>query len=121
MPNDEIEQDRLDLYHHIFLMLLGGRLYTAPLDKLALHRILDVATGTGIWAVDIADRHPEAEVVGNDINPIQPSWVPPNVKFEVDDVEDVWTYRNEYFDYIHMRSLCGSIADWKRLLKDAYR
>jgi len=121
MPNDEIEQDRLDLYHHIFLMFLGGRLYTAPLDTIQLSRILDVGTGTGIWAVDIADMHPEAEVVGNDLNPIQPSWVPSNVKFEVDDVEEEWTYKDNYFDYIHMRSLCGSIANWERLLRNAYR
>lgn len=29
---------------------------------------------------DFADEHPQAEVIGTDISPIQPSWVPPNVK-----------------------------------------
>ena len=53
MPNDEGEQDRLDLYHHMFLLLLGGDLYTAPLDK--PQRVLDVGTGTGIWAIDFAE------------------------------------------------------------------
>lgn len=119
MPNDEPEQSRLDLYHHIFLMILGGQLYTAPLDH--PQRVLDVGTGTGIWAVDFADMHPEAEVVGNDISPIQPSWVPGNLKFEVDDVEEDWTYEDGYFDYIHMRSLSGSIVDWPNLLKNAVK
>lgn len=53
MPNDEAEQDRLDMYHHIFLSLLGGKLYTAPLEN--PHRVLDVGTGTGIWAIDFAE------------------------------------------------------------------
>ena len=53
MPNDEGEQDRLDLYHHMFLLILGGDLYTAPLNK--PQHVLDVGTGTGIWAIDFAE------------------------------------------------------------------
>ena len=53
MPNDETEQNRLDLYHHIFLLLLGGKLYTAPLDCPQV--VLDVGTGTGLWAIDFAE------------------------------------------------------------------
>lgn len=45
LPNDEIEQDRLDLTHHILALLLGGHLYKAPLSE--PHRILDIGTGTG--------------------------------------------------------------------------
>lgn len=29
---------------------------------------------------DFADDHPEANVIGTDISPIQPKWVPPNLK-----------------------------------------
>lgn len=29
---------------------------------------------------DFADEHPGAEVIGTDISPIQPKWVPPNLK-----------------------------------------
>ncbi|KAF8465346.1 S-adenosyl-L-methionine-dependent methyltransferase [Kalaharituber pfeilii] len=118
MPNDEAEQERLDLYHHIFLSLLGGKLYTAPLDH--PQRVLDVGTGTGLWAIDFADEHEEAEVIGTDLSPIQPSWVPPNVRFEVDDMEEDWNFPNNYFDYIHMRSMSGSFADWDRVLQQAY-
>ena len=53
MPNDENEQARLDLYHHMFLQLLGGKLYSAPLDN--PQRVLDVGTGTGIWAMEFAE------------------------------------------------------------------
>lgn len=49
--------------------------------------MLDLGTGTGIWAIDVADEFPNTEVVANDLSPIQPPNVPVNVRFEVDDVE----------------------------------
>lgn len=78
LPNDEDEQDRLDLLHHIFLMLLDGKLYASPVAS-DPQRVLDIGTGTGIWALDFGDEYPGSEVVGTDLSPIQPSWVPPNV------------------------------------------
>jgi len=119
MPNDETEQDRLDLYHHIFLSLLGGKLGTAPVKD--LHKVLDVGTGTGIWAIDFADQHPEAEIIGVDISPMQPTWVPPNLKFEIDDMEEEWTFPNDNFDYIHIRCLSGCFQDWDTVLRHAFK
>jgi len=40
--------------HHIFGLILRGRLFRAPIDG-DLHRILDFGTGTGIWAIDVAE------------------------------------------------------------------
>lgn len=57
--------DRLDMHHEVFLMLLNGRLHLAPLDD--PQRILDIGTGTGIWAIDMADKYPSAEVIGTDL------------------------------------------------------
>lgn len=45
--------------------------------------------------------------------------VPPNVVFEVDDVEAEWPERAP-FDFIHSRYMCGSIVDWPRLAKQAF-
>ena len=71
--------------------------------------------------MDFADMFPSAEVIGNDISPIQPSWVPPNCKFVVDDLEAEWVYpSNAKFDYIHGRGLAGSIGDWKKFYKQCY-
>ncbi len=67
-PNDETEKDRLDLNHHIWQMTFDGKLYTANIPKgKVLHRVLDVGTGTGIWAIDFADAHPESTVLGVDL------------------------------------------------------
>jgi SAM-dependent methyltransferase len=47
--------------------------------------------------------------------------VPPNLRFQIDDAESEWTFPlNEPFDYIRLRSMGGSIADWPRLFKQAY-
>jgi methylase of polypeptide subunit release factors len=44
----------MDLVHHIYSLLLDGKLYLAPVGK-SLQRILDLGTGTGIWAMDAAE------------------------------------------------------------------
>ncbi|KAL4973076.1 S-adenosyl-L-methionine-dependent methyltransferase [Aspergillus desertorum] len=69
-PNDEREQDRLDMLHNMFRLVLHGK-------------------------------------------------VPPNVVFEVDDVESEWPSRAP-FDFIHSRYMCGSIEDWPRLTQQAH-
>lgn len=55
----------MDMHHEIMLLLLNGQLHKVPLET--PHRILDVGTGTGIWAVDVADQYPMAEVIGMDL------------------------------------------------------
>ncbi|PLB34265.1 class I SAM-dependent methyltransferase [Aspergillus candidus] len=123
IPNDEEEQDRLALMHHLFKLITGGDLYRAPIRALREpRRILDIGTGTGAWALEIAEDFPRADVIGTDLSPIQPNWAPPNCTFHVDDAESDWTFApDEAFDYIHARSLGGGIADWQQLLRQAYQ
>jgi trans-aconitate methyltransferase len=46
--------------------------------------------------------------------------VPPNVRFEIDDAESDWTFSPNSFDFIHARTLTGSISDWDTFLKRIY-
>ncbi|TVY83055.1 Secondary metabolism regulator laeA [Lachnellula suecica] len=119
LPNDEEEQARLDLQHHIYLLCSGGVLHRAPLQN--PQSVLDIGTGTGIWAIEFADEFPGAWVIGTDLSPIQPGFVPPNVKFYVDDFEQPWDFPEiGKFDYIHWRSLSGSTGDWAKLYGQAF-
>ncbi|KIW07046.1 uncharacterized protein PV09_01938 [Verruconis gallopava] len=118
-PNDEEAQDNLDLFHHIFALSLGGRLHLAPLDN--PQRVLDIGTGTGIWAIEFGDTYPSAHVIATDLSPIQPDLVPPNVEFQIDDFTEEWTFKPSSFDFIHARSLYGCVADYQALYAEVLK
>lgn len=82
-PNDEKELERLgtyeplvillqsvfltngvDLTHSMCLLVTDNKLGVAPPCQpgSTVGRVLDIGTGTGIWALDFGDEHPEAEV-----------------------------------------------------------
>lgn len=119
LPNDERELERLDVAHQLFIRTFGGRIYLAPLEEDKLQRILDIGTGTGALAIDLADTFPAAQVIGCDLSPTQTTWIPPNLKFEVDDIEKDWAYPFK-FDYIVSRYMASSITGWPRLVEQAY-
>lgn len=52
-PNDRTEQDHMDLVHHVYRLLLDGKLCRAPIPD-NVQRILDLSTGTGVWAMNFA-------------------------------------------------------------------
>ncbi|KAG6075126.1 hypothetical protein E4U16_003585 [Claviceps sp. LM84 group G4] len=120
-PNDDQQLESDELNHHYLKILLDDQLFLAPLEKDKIHRVLDVGTGSGIWAIEFADLFPNASVTGTDLSPCQPQWVPPNVHFEIDDATLEWTWNANHFDFIHIRYLVGGIQDWKALFQEAYR
>ncbi|GJC88069.1 secondary metabolism regulator LAE1 [Colletotrichum liriopes] len=94
-----------------------GRTYTQKTDYWGPN---DEKQSDGLDLADFADDFPSAEVTGIDISPIQPGWVPPNCKFQVDDSEEDWTWAAEYFDYIHARHLEACVSDWPKLYSQAF-
>ncbi|KAI1080134.1 S-adenosyl-L-methionine-dependent methyltransferase [Whalleya microplaca] len=119
-PNDEQQMQSVDITHHYLMILLEDKLFLAPIKE-DVEKVLDVGTGTGIWAIDFADQFPHAEVIGTDLSPTQPLWVPPNVKFEIDDCTQPWTWAEDSFDFVHMRYLFGAIPDWTAVFREALR
>lgn len=69
----------------------------------------------------MADMFPSAEVIGTDLSPTQPQWVPPNCKFEIDDCAAEWTFQEASFDFIHVRGLFGCIRDWPAFYREVYK
>jgi hypothetical protein len=66
----------------------------------------------------MGDEFPNAEVQATDLSPIQPSSVPENVHFFIDDAsEEDWALPPEYFDYIHTRALLGSFSDFRDIIR----
>ncbi|KAG6150504.1 hypothetical protein E4U37_006046 [Claviceps purpurea] len=117
IPNDEMEQNREDMKHAMVMMLTENRLFLSPVGDHP-QKILDIGTGTGIWAIQVGDRYPSAKVRGIDIAPIQPEWVPPNVSFLVDDCELDWIERD--VDLAHFRFMIVVLKNPSKVLGHAY-
>ncbi|KAK1460716.1 hypothetical protein CCUS01_08821 [Colletotrichum cuscutae] len=134
-PNDARESDRLDQQHEIFIYTLDGKLGLAPPCKpdSKVGRVLDVGTGTGLCGpsplqpLNLLDMTIRAsnilslrfQILGIDLSAPQQEFVPPNVRFEIDDIEEEWTY-SEPFNYIHSRFMNASVANWKEYLNKCY-
>ncbi|KAI1169762.1 UMTA methyltransferase family protein [Nemania sp. FL0916] len=65
---DFLDNTRINLMHHFWTKIFGYNLHPhIPCDKPGL-RIADVATGTGIWLLDVHDQLKEAQLDGLDIS-----------------------------------------------------
>jgi SAM-dependent methyltransferase len=130
ISQDANEDERLRLQHELYKLCLDGRLHDVKLpieDEQEGNRrgggekfhILDVGSGNGLWAVDVARRYPSADVLGIDISSAMlPKDVPANLTFEIADVAEPWPPR--LYDFIHIRNLAGGgVRDWDRLLTEA--
>ncbi|KAI1137223.1 methyltransferase LaeA [Hypoxylon sp. FL0543] len=125
-PMDEEEMDRMDMFHKFFLVTRGDSAHYGGLCQRPLPpqpRILDLGCGTGIWVIDMADRHQgRASILGWDLSLIQPLRIPPGVEFQRRDIEDPWIGVEEgSFDLIHMKMLAGSIENWGALYSKILR
>lgn len=121
MPNDEAELTRLTIIHQIYLILLDGRLTTAPLTAHA-PRILDVGTGPGDWAIEMSAQHPGATIIASDLGVFDSGLGHlslPNIDFQLADAQSEWTF-HEPFDLIHVRGLSGAFQDWRAIYNQSF-
>src|SRR5579884_281287 len=110
LPRDMEEINRLDFQHYMLRFAFQG-LYAAPIGAPA--SILDVGTGTGRWAIEMAELFPAARVVGLDVNPPPPDerasrgvdMRPPNYQFTPGNILEGLPFPDGAFDFVHMRLL----------------
>lgn len=123
------ETIRLTAQHHCMVERQGWLLHpeiASSIKSIPNPQIADVATGTGVWAVELAEEMPEADVYALDVSEQQypPSWTwPVNTHFGVLDVlaEVPEEYRQK-FDVIHVRLLLGAgPAVDKQIFIDCFR
>jgi ubiquinone/menaquinone biosynthesis C-methylase UbiE len=116
LPRDMEEVNRLDFQHYVLRYAFQG-LYAVPLRN--PRDILDVGTGTGRWAREMAQLFPRAKVVGLDITPPQSDEVastgvgfdlrPPNYSFVAGNLLEGLPFPDASFDFVHMRLLTFAI------------
>jgi ubiquinone/menaquinone biosynthesis C-methylase UbiE len=115
MPYDVEELNRLDFQHYMLRAVLHGN-YAAPIVN--PKNVLDVGTGTGRWAREVAAAFPDANVIGIDINlpPVDDAALgkidtlrPPNYTFAPGNILEGLNFPDGSFDFVHQRALFAAI------------
>ncbi|CAM1504356.1 Fc.00g019470.m01.CDS01 [Cosmosporella sp. VM-42] len=119
LPNDIGEQHREDMTHALMVELADGKLFLSDIGDCP-QKIIDVGTGTGTWAIDVADLCPSASVFGTDLSPIQAKYLPTNVRMFVEDCEQQEWGHGSGFDLVHFRGVAGFLRDIDVVLATAY-
>lgn len=107
----------IDIQHKLWYLLLRKQLYKAPITNPKY--VLDIGTGTGIWAIQFARQHPQAQVVGTDLSLIQPAKCPPNCTFIREDIEEDWIHEHAY-DYVHWRLMVTAFNDHRAIIQKVF-
>ncbi|KIM25768.1 hypothetical protein M408DRAFT_203865 [Serendipita vermifera MAFF 305830] len=125
LPADETEFWRLDKQHTAFLVGLG-ELYPCPdvVERVLAPRpgetieVVDLGCGTGTWALSMAKRFPHAQVLGIDVspNPLNPTLLTANIRFEVEDINTGLAHYANRFDLVHMRCVGGGLLDYTQAI-----
>jgi len=120
-PHDEVSEENEMAMHEMCLLLLDDRYYLSPIDESSLRCIADIGTGHGLWAEGVAEKYPDAQVVGMDLTPHARN-VHPNCSFILADATEEWVLDdpNMKFDLVHIRSLFGGVRDWPALYKNCF-
>ncbi|CAO3648251.1 unnamed protein product [Mucor hiemalis] len=86
--------------------------------------IVDVGTGNGIWALEIASEQLDCKVIGLDIRPpSEGQGKPKNLRYHEADITEVWPLESESVDYIFQRSMGQTIQkdQWGHVLSEMLR
>uniref|UniRef100_UPI0035E3FEE8 class I SAM-dependent methyltransferase n=1 Tax=Thermogemmatispora sp. TaxID=1968838 RepID=UPI0035E3FEE8 len=123
LPKDPLEDQRLNYQHHALYRTLSNH-YLAPLLPEQTRTILDVGTGTGIWAFEMQARFPHALIVGVDVS-LQslPQPVPPTCVFVQANVLEGLPFPSGQFCYTHQRLLVAAIPAraWPTVIQELVR
>lgn len=114
LNRDFTASTRLNCQHYMWQQELQFTLHCTVPKPGSGARIADVATGTGVWLLEVARQYPEVNCLGLDISTAQcppKSWLPSNIDFKP------WSFLEEapeelrgVFDIVHIR-LIGIVIE----------
>ncbi|KAJ4289302.1 hypothetical protein N0V88_007053 [Collariella sp. IMI 366227] len=99
--------------------ILHGRTYHHEVGEAEAWEPNDEQHAESMDMQDFADRYTNAQVTGTDVSAMQPTWLPPNCQFIVDDANLPWAF-SKGFDFIHARMMNGTITDWAKFYREAF-
>ncbi|HZR43591.1 MAG TPA: methyltransferase domain-containing protein [Ktedonobacteraceae bacterium] len=123
------EMARLTKQGHLLTERMG--VMPASVDLTKVHTVLDIGCGPGEWALDVAQQHPDCQVIGIDISEVMTgsarAWAQhrqiANAHFRVMDARKPLDFPDASFDLIHGRLLFGFLTTetWPQLFQECYR
>ncbi|KAG8701072.1 hypothetical protein FRC09_005575 [Ceratobasidium sp. 395] len=126
-PADEIEARRQEMQHVALKALVRGN-YIGPVQQVlkprtdgTRPRILDMRTGDGTWAQEMATEFPHCDITSVDIAPMTTHAPRPNISFEIYDLYAGVAEPDESFDYVSCRHLQLIVKEYDRLIFDLHR
>ncbi len=124
------EMTRLRIQDMMVTKVMGG-LFIEPLDVSQPRRILDIACGPGGWALEVAYKYPDCEVIGVDISQLMIAYANTqadvqeldNVNFHVMNVLQPLQFDDNSFDVVNARFLTFFMLKeaWQPLVREMVR
>lgn len=122
LPKDSLEDERLRFQHYALHHAFSNH-YLAPLSP-ETRTILDVGSGTGIWAMDMAKEFPQSQIIGVDIALSSlPHILPDTCLFSQADILQGLPFPDQQFDFAHQRLLVFAIPAlrWPDVVRELVR
>lgn len=122
LPRGGTEPARLDVQHYAICEAIGTH-FLAPIGE--PDRVLDVGSGTGQWAYDIAGLYGHAQVVGLDLVEQQTELhrPPSNFVFVRGNALQGLPFEDATFGFVHQRLLVSGVPvrEWASLMSELVR
>ncbi|EMC93803.1 hypothetical protein BAUCODRAFT_44490, partial [Baudoinia panamericana UAMH 10762] len=110
------EYQWLNFQHEAIRQIMHGTLIHSRIQS--PRKILDIGCGTGAVSVHLAERFPNAEVVGIDISPVPDVHArPSNLSYRQGNILDL----PGEWNFIFSRLLLAGMHDWPRYVGTMYR
>ncbi|KAG9030908.1 hypothetical protein FRB95_003418 [Tulasnella sp. JGI-2019a] len=128
LPADRREMERLNIQHRLLKQLLNGNIF-GPMAALLVDvpgrekRVVDLGSGSGIWAEEMALAFPHVKFIGIDLVPTATQYPPSNAQFECYDflAGPGLRCRDASIDAIHARCITSGVNDYARLAQESLR
>ncbi|KAG8911011.1 hypothetical protein FRC01_005981, partial [Tulasnella sp. 417] len=131
LPTDRKEHNRLDFQHEIMRLLLDDSIYPNPdvvdnaltAEANPTPNIVDLGTGSGVWAMEMARKFPHSKVLACDI--VLPEYpkesIPSNCCFEFLNINKDMEKLQPIFDVVHWRLVEPATVDSDLFFYDVAR
>jgi SAM-dependent methyltransferase len=130
-PESAEEMVRLIYQDACFTQGMGGFFAERANDFSGIERVLDIGCGPGEWVRDLAEAHPQIQVVGIDVSRRMIEYADAqkalrgldNVQFRVMDATKPLDFPDGSFDLVNARYLSGFLSAplWPQVVNDFWR